>query len=119
MTDLDPCAISATKENLEVNHIPDGAMEVMIGNIIDDPQVQDAVGYEKYDIVTANILADILVPMTPAVVPAMKKGGIYITSGILEDQAYKVLDACRAAGLEIVEQTQQGEWVSITARKPD
>ncbi|MGO5159363.1 MULTISPECIES: 50S ribosomal protein L11 methyltransferase [unclassified Bilifractor] len=118
-TDLDPCAVPAVEDNRKANDIPDGAFDMIIGNMIDDQETQDRAGYEKYDIVTANILADILVPMTPAVVPAMKKGGIYITSGILEDQAYKVLDACRAAGLEIVEQTQQGEWVSITARKPD
>lgn len=118
-TDLDPCAVPAVEDNRKANDIPDGAFDMIIGNMIDDQETRDRAGYEKYDIVTANILADILVPMTPTVVPAMKKGGIYITSGILEDQAYKVLDACRAAGLEIVEQTQQGEWVSITARKPD
>ena len=118
-TDLDPCAVPAVEDNRKANDIPDGAFDMIIGNMIDDQETRDRAGYEKYDIVTANILADILVPMTPAVVPAMKKGGLYITSGILEDQAYKVLDACRAAGLEIVEQTQQGEWVSITARKPD
>ena len=116
-TDLDPCAISATKENLEVNHIPDGAMEVMIGNIIDDPQVQDAVGYEKYDIVTANILADVLVPLTPVIIHQMKKGGIYITSGIIDEKEQTVVEAVKAAGLEIVEVTHQGEWVSVTARK--
>ncbi|MGN8738419.1 50S ribosomal protein L11 methyltransferase [Bilifractor sp. HCP3S3_D3] len=118
-TDLDPCAVPAVEDNRKANDIPDGAFDMIIGNMIDDQETRDKAGYGKYDIITANILADILVPMTPAVVPAMKKDGIYITSGILEDQAYKVLDACRAAGLEIVEQTQQGEWVSITARKPD
>ena len=116
-TDLDPCAVPAVEDNRKANDIPDGAFDMIIGNMIDDQETRDRAGYEKYDIVTANILADILVPMTPAVVPAMKKGCLYITSGILEDQAYKVLDACKAAGLEIVEQTQQGEWVSITARK--
>ncbi len=57
------------------------SMNVMIGNIIDDKDVQDAVGYEKYDIVTANILADVLIPLTPVIIHQMKKGGIYITSG--------------------------------------
>ncbi|MEE8836286.1 MAG: 50S ribosomal protein L11 methyltransferase [Eubacteriales bacterium] len=116
-TDLDECAVPAVEDNKKANQIPSEAFEMIIGNMIDDPATRDRAGYDRYDIVTANILADILVPMTPAIVPAMKKGGIYITSGILEDQAYKVLDACRNAGLEIVEQTQQGEWVSITARK--
>ena len=82
-TDLDPCAISATRENLEANQIPEGSMDVMIGNIIDDKAVQDQVGYEKYDIVTANILADVLIPLTPVICHQMKPGALYITSGIL------------------------------------
>ncbi|MDO4621960.1 MAG: 50S ribosomal protein L11 methyltransferase [Eubacteriales bacterium] len=116
-TDLDPCAVPAVDDNKKANDVADEKFDMIIGNMIDDPAVRDQAGYEKYDIVTANILADILVPMTPAIVPALKKGGIYITSGILEDHAWKVLDACKAAGLEVIEQTQQGEWVSITARK--
>lgn len=116
-TDLHPCAISAAKENLETNDIPDGKMDVMIGNIIDDKEVQDAVGYEKYDIVAANILADVLVPLTPVIVHQMKKGGIYITSGIIDEKETVVVDAVQAAGLEVLEVTHQGEWVSVTARK--
>ena len=116
-TDLDPCAISATEENLEVNGIPEGAMDVMIGNIIDDKQVQEAVGYEKYDIVVANILADVLVPLTPVIIHQMKKGGIYITSGIIDDKEQTVVNAVKEAGLEVLEVTHQGEWVSVTARK--
>lgn len=116
-TDLDPCAISAAKENLETNDIPAGKMDVMIGNIIDDREVQDAVGYEKYDIVTANILADVLIPLTPVILHQMKKGGIYITSGIIDEKETEVVDAIKAAGLEVLEVTHQGEWVSVTARK--
>ena len=116
-TDLDPCAISATKENLEANGIPEGAMDVMIGNIIDDKQVQDAVGYGKYDIVTANILADVLLPLTPVIVNQLKPGGIYITSGIIEEKEEIVVEAVKAAGLELVEVTYQKEWVSVTARR--
>ncbi len=116
-TDLDPCAISATKENLEANDIPDGKMDVMIGNIINDKTVQDTVGYEKYDIVTANILADVLVPLTPVIIHQMKKGGIYITSGIIDEKESTVVEAVKAAGLEVLEIAHQGEWVSVTARK--
>ncbi len=116
-TDLDPCAITATRENLEVNSIPEGAMEVMIGNIIDDKAVQDAVGYGKYDIVAANILADVLVPLTPVIVNQLKSGGIYITSGIIDEKEETVVEAVKAAGLEVVEVTHQNDWVSVTARK--
>lgn len=116
-TDLDPCAIDATYENMDNNGISRGQYEVMIGNIIDDKEVQDKVGYEKYDIVAANILADVLVPLTPVIIHQLKKGGIYITSGIIEDKEEVVVEAVKKAGLEVLEVNHQGEWVSVTARK--
>ena len=117
-TDLDPCAVPAVEENKEVNGIPVEAFDMMIGNIIDDKEVQDKVGYGKYDIVTANILADVLVPLTPVIVHQMKPGAVYITSGIFDVKEEVVKEAVVAAGLEVVEVTHQGEWVSVTARKP-
>lgn len=118
-TDLDPCAVEAVKENMECNHISKDKFEMMIGNIITEKEIQDRVGYECYDIVVANILADVLVPLTPVVVNQMKKGGIYITSGIIDDKEEVVKEAVVNAGLEVLEVTYQGEWVSITARKPE
>ena len=117
-TDLDPCAVPAVEENKEVNGIPVEAFDMMIGNVIDDKEVQDRVGYEKYDIVTANILADVLVPLTPVIVHQMKPGAVYISSGILDVKEEVVKEAVTAAGLEVVEVTHQGDWVSVTARKP-
>ena len=116
-TDLDPCAIDGTYENMDNNGISRDQYEVMIGNIIDDKEVQDKVGYEKYDIVAANILADVLVPLTPVIIHQLKKGGIYITSGIIEDKEEVVVEAVKKAGLEVLEVNHQGEWVSVTARK--
>ena len=116
-TDLDPCAIDATYENMDNNGISRDQYEVMIGNIIDDKEVQEKVGYEKYDIVAANILADVLVPLTPVIIHQLKKGGIYITSGIIEDKEEVVVEAVKKAGLEVLEVNHQGEWVSVTARK--
>lgn len=116
-TDLDPCAIDATHENMEVNGIGKDQYEVMIGNIIDDKAVQDQVGYEKYDIVTANILADVLIPLTPVIVHQMKPGAVYITSGILDIKEEEVRKSVEDAGLTVLEITHQGEWVSITAQK--
>ena len=116
-TDLDPCAVPAVEENKEVNDIPAASFDMMIGNIIDDKAIQEKVGYEKYDIVVANILADVLVPLTPVILNQLKKGGIYITSGIIDDKEETVLKAVKDAGLEILEVTHQGEWVSVTAKK--
>lgn len=117
-TDLDPCALEAVRENIEANHIKPDDFDMMIGNIINDKAVQDKAGYEKYDIVVANILADVLVPLTPVIVNQLKPGGVYITSGIIDNKEQTVRDAVRASGFEVLEVTHQGEWVSVTARKP-
>lgn len=116
-TDLDPCAVPAVAENKEANQIVDETFDMVIGNIIDDKAIQDQAGYEKYDIVTANILADVLIPLTPVIVNQMKKGAYYIISGILDVKEEVVVEAVKAAGLTVVEVTHQGEWVSVTARK--
>ncbi len=116
-TDLDPCAVEAVAQNMESNGISEESFQMMIGNIITDQDVQDRVGCECYDIVVANILADVLVSLTPVIVRQMKKGGIYITSGIIDTKEQVVRDAVEAAGLEILEVTRQGEWVCVTARK--
>ena len=116
-TDLDVCAVEAVAQNCEANGITPGQFDMMIGNIITDKSVQDKVGYGCYDIVVANILADVLVPLTPVIVNQMKPGGIYITSGIINDKEQTVVDAVKAAGLKVLEVTYQGEWVSVTAQK--
>lgn len=118
-TDLDPCAIEATYENMEVNGISKDRYEVMIGNIIDDKDVQDKAGYDCYDIVAANILADVLVELTPVITAQLKEGGVYITSGIIDDKEQTVVEAVKAAGLDVLDVTYQGEWVCVTARKPE
>ena len=117
-TDLDPCAVDAVRDNVEANHINPEDFTMMIGNIITEKEVQDKVGYECYDIVVANILAEVLQALTPVIVSQLKPGGIYITSGIIDDKEQVVRDAVEAAGLKLLEVTYQGEWVSVTAQKP-
>ena len=116
-TDLDPCAVEAVRENMEVNGVVSDSFEMMIGNIISDKEIQERVGYDKYDIVVANILAEVLLPLTPVVKQHLKKGGIYITSGIIAEKEQLVTDAIKAAGMEVLEVTRQNEWVSVTARR--
>ena len=117
-TDLDPCAVEAVRQNCESNGIDKDKFRMLTGNIITEKTVQDAVGYGCYDIVVANILADVLVPLTPVIVEQLKAGGIYITSGIIDDKEETVVEAVRQAGLTVLEVTYQGEWVSVTAQKP-
>ncbi|MDD6339786.1 MAG: 50S ribosomal protein L11 methyltransferase [Butyrivibrio sp.] len=117
-TDLDPNAIIATDENMEVNGLGRELYEVIEGNIIDDKSIQDYVGYEKYDLVTANILADIIIPLLGEIAVHMKHGAVIITSGIIDMKEKAVMEAFESnPEFEVVETTYQGEWVSITARR--
>ena len=117
-TDLDENAITAVHENLAANDIPEDKFGVIQGNSIDDKAVQDAAGYECYDIAVANILADIIIMIQEEVPVHIKKGGIFITSGIIDMKEQAVKDAlAKNDAFEIIETTYQGEWVSITCRK--
>jgi ribosomal protein L11 methyltransferase len=115
-TDLDICAEAATADNLAANGLEDADFKLIIGNLIDDAKVQDEVG-KGYDIVVANILAEVLVPLMPAGIRALKDGGIYIMSGIIDDKEETVVNACKENGLKVLEVNRQGEWVNVTAAK--
>ncbi|MCH5344205.1 MAG: 50S ribosomal protein L11 methyltransferase [Acetatifactor sp.] len=115
--DLDSCAVEAVQQNCKANNIDPDKFQMMIGNIITEREIQDKIGYGCYDIVVANILADVLVPLTPVILNQLKPGGIYITSGIINDKEQTVVDAVKAAGMEVLDVAYQGEWVSVTARK--
>ena len=117
-TDLDSNAIIATEENMEANGIEKDRYEVIEGNIIDDRNIQDYAGYEKYDVVTANILADIIIPLLGEIAVHMKHGAVIITSGIIDMKEQAVKAAFEGnKEFEIIETTYQGEWVSITAKR--
>ena len=117
-TDLDENAITAVGENLEANRISTDRFHVIQGNIIDDQSVKDWAGYDKYDIVVANILADVIILLVNEIPAHLKQGGYFITSGIInmKEEAVKAAFA-ECEELELVEVTYQGEWVSVTARK--
>ncbi|MDO4939202.1 MAG: 50S ribosomal protein L11 methyltransferase [Lachnospiraceae bacterium] len=118
-TDLDDNAIDAVGENCIQNNIEIGrAFEVICGNVIDDRSVQDRIGYEKYDIVVANILAPVIIMLVDEVARHMKKGALFITSGIIDTKEAEVTEAFRRnPEFEITEINHLGEWVNITARK--
>lgn len=116
-TDLDPDCMTSTHDNMEVNHLDQKLGTFYVGNLIDDTELQEKTGTEEFDIVVANILADVIIPMAPVIPARLKKGGYFITSGIIDFKENDVKEAIEKAGLEVVETNHQGEWVNITARK--
>lgn len=116
-TDLDSDCMASTHDNMDVNHLDQKKGTFYVGNLIDDVFLQEKVGTGTFDIVVANILADVIIPMAPVILDRLKKGGYFITSGIIDFKENEVKEAIEKAGLEIVEINRQGEWVNITARK--
>ncbi|MCI8635265.1 MAG: 50S ribosomal protein L11 methyltransferase [Eubacterium sp.] len=116
-TDLDENCMASTRENMQINQLPEQSGTFYVGNLIDDKELQQKVGTERYDIVVANILADVIIPMAEVIPARLKKGGIFITSGIIDFKENEVKKAIEAAGMRILEVNHQGEWVNITAIK--
>ena len=115
-TDVDGDCITSTHENMTVNHLAENSGEFYVGNLIDDKVFQEKIG-TGYDLVVANILADIIIPMAPALYQCTKEQGVLITFGIIDFKENEVKEALEQAGFEILEVNHQGEWVNVTARK--
>lgn len=117
-TDLDENAISAVHENMASNQIAPERFQVIQGNIIEDKNVQEWAGTGYYDIVVANILAPVIILLQEEIPVHLKKGGIFITSGIINTKEEDVRRAIASnKELELVDIARQGEWVSIIARR--
>ena len=115
-TDLDILAVNATLENAEVNGIKPEVYTVLQGNVITDEAFRHQVGENKFDMVVANIFAEIIIPLSDVVKEMMKPGALFITSGIIDEREDDVREALIRNGFEIMEVTHSGGWVSFTAK---
>ena len=115
--DIDKAAITATYENMEVNHIDSSMMDVYAGNIIEDLDLQAKVNIGQYEIVVANILADVIIPLSGVLAKTMSKDSLFISSGIIDMKKDEVKEALLSNGFEILEVIQMGDWFSFVAKK--
>lgn len=116
-TDIDPHAVEAAAENAGVNHLDMSCYELACGDVISDADFRKSMGEHRYDIVVANILADVIIPLSAVIGDNMKPGALFISSGIIDTKESAVREALLANGFEIIEVTRSGEWVSFTAKK--
>lgn len=115
--DIDELAVKASMENLALNQIPGDAYQIVKGDVIGDREFAESVAeIGQYDIVTANILADVIIPLSGVIRPFMKKDAVFITSGIIDMKEEAVKEALTYNGFEIVDVSRMGEWVSIVAK---
>ena len=114
--DIDPIAVDVAGENRDVNHIPAEAVEFKCGNVLEDQKLVESIG-ANYDIVVANILADVIIPMSAVVQKFMKDDGIFISSGIINIKEDEVRQALLDNNFDIVDTVYMNDWVSFVAKK--
>lgn len=119
--DIDEVAVRASVENAEVNHIGEDKLRFTCGNLLeknDDTSVMalDVNNGSRYDIVVANILADVIIPLSGVIKPYLKEGGYFITSGIIDMKEKAVKEALTSNGFKIIDVVHMNDWVSIIAK---
>ena len=113
--DIDEVAVKVAAENMEVNHIPASQYTLFDGDLITNSFLKVKAG-TGHDIVVANILADVIIPLTGVIRPHLKKGGLYITSGIINTKEEEVREALIANGFEILGVEYMKEWCCFIAK---
>lgn len=116
-TDIDENAVNTAYENIKVNNIDKGKFTAITGNIIEDKNIKDIVGYKKYDIVVANILADVIIMLSNNIDEHIKDDGIFISSGIINIKKDEVKEEFLKNNFEIIEINEMGDWVSFVTKK--
>lgn len=114
--DIDPNAVDIAYENAARNGIDASTYTVLAGNILTDTAMQQQIGAKKYDVVVANIVADVIIALAPMARAYMKEGGVFITSGIIEDRMEDVRGALLECGFQIEKIQQRADWVSILCK---
>ena len=113
--DIDDKCVDVAYENAALNGIGKDHYTVRWGDVTKDTALQAEFG-TGYDIICANIVADVIISLAPQVRPFLKEGGLFLTSGIIDDRAAEVQDALKAAGWEIVEINDSEGWFSFLCK---
>ncbi len=114
--DIDPNAIQIAYENSDRNDIPRETYHVRAGNILEDEILQQAYSGKQYDLVVANIVADVIIALTKQVPDYIKDGGIFLCSGIITERKEDVLHALEETGFTVLQIKEKTSWVAIAAR---
>ncbi|MBP1549944.1 MAG: 50S ribosomal protein L11 methyltransferase, partial [Oscillospiraceae bacterium] len=111
--DIDQNSVKIAKENAEKNNIAAEKYTAYCGNVIDDNELVEKIG-DGYDVIAANIVADVLIAMSPLFEKFVKKGGTLILSGIISERCHEVIDAVKAKGYTLIEQREANDWVAVS-----
>ncbi|MCL2349954.1 MAG: 50S ribosomal protein L11 methyltransferase [Defluviitaleaceae bacterium] len=113
--DIDPAAIKMANVNAELNNI--GNLEAFCGNIIDDKEFAKEIAKNKYNIIVANIVADVIIKLAPAVYNMLEDGGRFIVGGIIDERASEVIESLESMGLIVFDTLIQDNWMAFCVQK--
>lgn len=114
--DIDPNCIDTAYENADMNGISRDRYKVISGNVVTDPDVKAIISEHKYDVVAANIVADVIIGLAPAARLYMKEGGVFITSGIIDGRQDEVRSALESEGFTVINTERRKDWWSIVCK---
>lgn len=114
--DIDPNAVDTAYSNAERNGVGRESYKVLSGNVISDVDIQKEISKSKYDVIAANIVANVIIALAPKAREYMKDDGVFITSGIIEDRLEDVKKALQENNFKIVKINQRKDWVSIVCK---
>ena len=114
--DIDPNCIDTAYENADMNNIDRDKYTVISGNVLTDPDVKEVISQHKYEVVAANIVADVIIGLAPTARLYMKEGGVFITSGIIDGRQEEVKSALIDAGFSIANMERRKDWWSIVCK---
>ncbi len=111
--DIDPNAAKIARENARRNGIEEERYRIFAGNVLEDAALQKQLADRQYDIILANIVADVIIALAPQIQPLLKPEGVYITSGIITDRGDEVLETYQNQGMHLLNKSQSGDWLAL------
>ena len=113
--DIDPKAVDVAYENAALNGIGRDRYTVRAGNVLSDPALVRELAQQKYHLVLANIVADVIIPLAPQVPALLEEDGVFLCSGIIDTRAHEVEAALKKAGLTLTGKREKNGWVALEA----
>lgn len=114
--DIDPKAEDIARDNAALNGLTAPRFNAITGNVIGDRAMMEKLAQGGYDIVLANIVADVIIPLSVVVPNFLRPDGLFICSGVLNTRLEEVQNALERAGLQVVETEMQDDWCRLSAR---
>ena len=114
--DVDPKARIIVPEHAELNGLPEDLYRVVVGDAVEDPEVTAAIGTARFDVVAANIVADVILALTPSVTSWIKPGGLYLVSGIIGQREPEIMAMLESQGFRLESTARREDWVAIASR---